>query len=346
MSERHRSVAIGVLAVVLASGRLAAAEDPSARTIDVFVAGAADALPRLERAIGVAGRALRWRPIGVLDVGEVVRPPSDTGSHDARAWIDCSRPNRVRIYFADWNTERFLLRDVPLPDGWTEIGLEAIGQVLESSLSALDTDAKTGMSRSEMTSAITEKPPPPPPPRPAGWRGSLGAFYAVQAFAPEQTVEQGVGLAGSIEQRDRTWRLGGWLSAQYRLPETIAANLIGVHLDTVSFRGGARVARTVAPRIELALEAGLGADVVHIAPRQGSTEQATLSEGRFSVSPTSELAVVCAVRLAPSLALWGALLADADFVERHYEVMVDGATVTVITPYWFRPGVAAGLSWP
>jgi hypothetical protein len=349
MEVRRCSLASAVLAVAMTLQCHAARGQTRAPPVDIFVAGTPDALSKLESAIGVAERPVRWVRIGALDVADVVKRPSQARAGAARAWIDCSRPDRVRIYFANWDTERFLVRDVPLPAGtqneWSELTLEAVGQVIDSSLSALGANARTGMSRAEMVSALASGPVAALPPTRAAWGATLGVFYAVQAFAPEQPVEQGPGLAATAGPREGRWRWAAWVSAQYRLPETIDTPLIGVRLDTLALRGGGSVTRRASARVDLGLELGLGADVVHIAPRQGSAEHAVLSSDRFSASYAVELACVGTVHVGPAVSLWGALLADADLDERHYDVVVDGSNMRVVTPWAIRPGIMAGVAW-
>ncbi len=336
----------GLIALVLC-GPTAAAE-ASLSPVDIYVAGPPEEVVRLESAIGVADRPIRWVPIGRVDVDDVVRPPTDVGSQAARAWIDCSSPDRMRIYFANWNAERFLLREVPLPDGLNELALETVGQVIASSLSALMTDDHAGMSRTEINSVLRPAPATSELPPPPHWtaRGSL--FYAVQTFAPEQAVEQGPGLMATLGPREGRWRPGVWVSGQYQLPETVDSGLIGVRLDTVALRAGAEVARSLGPRVDLALRAGLGGDVIHVAPRRGTVDegQTTLSPDRFSWGFAAQMALAGTVRLDAGFALCVALLADADLDRRHYDVAIDGVTLRALTPWWVRPGLMAGVAWP
>jgi hypothetical protein len=347
MNARRGSLTHGAVAVALLLWARAASAKDSAPPIDVFVAGTPDRVVRLESAIDAADRPIRWVLLDAIDVADVVRRPRDVGPGAARAWVDCSRSDRVRIYFANWNSERFLLRDVPLPGGWNELGLESLGQVIESSLSALIANDKTGMSRAEMTSVLKEAPGiEPVAPQPPAWSATWGAFYAVQAFAPEQLIEQGPGLIASLGQREGLWRLAAWISSQYRLPETIQTALIGVRLDTVAVRAGILLARALSARIALALYLGLGGDVVHIAPRQGPSEHASLSPERFSWESAGQLALAGTVRVGGAFVLSGAVLADADFSVGHYDVRVDGSTVRAVSPWSVRPGLMAGVTWP
>ncbi|MGA7123290.1 MAG: hypothetical protein WBY94_24525 [Polyangiaceae bacterium] len=339
-----------VIALVLWGG--SAAGDASPEHVDIFVAGPSEDVARLESAIGVADRPIRWVPIGRVDVDDVMRPPAaGGGAQAARAWIDCSNPVRMRIYFANWNAERFLLREVPLPDGLNELALETLGQVIASSLSALMTDAHAGMSRAEITSVLqpeTAKPEPEPEPAPGPpLTATWSLFYAMQTFAPEQSIEHGPGLLATLGPRVDGWRPGVWISAQYQLPETIDTGLIGVRLDTVALRAGVQMARPLGSRVSMALRAGLGGDVIHIAPRKGSSDPpTTLSPDRFSWGYAAQVALASTIRLDAGFALCLALIADVDLDMRHYDVMVDGAAMRAVTPWWVRPGLMAGVTWP
>jgi hypothetical protein len=180
----------------------------------------------------------------------------------------------------------------------------------------------------------------------SGWGAAWGAFYAVQVFAPEQLIEQGPGLTAALRRREGRWRPAAWISAQYQLPETIETALIGVRLDTFALRAGAELARELTARVAVAVHVGIGIDAVHIAPRQGSTQHASLSPERFSSEYVAQLAFVGATRLGAGIDLSAAILADADLGARHYDVVIDGATVRVVTPWSVRPGIMAGVTWP
>jgi len=339
-----------VIALVLWSG--SAAGEASPGHVDIFVAGPAEDVARLEGAIGVADRPIRWVPIGRVDIDDVTRrPPADGGEQAARAWIDGSNPSRMRIYFSNWNAERFLLREVPLPEGLNELALETVGQVIASALSALLNDVHAGMSRAEITSALqpdTVKPEPEPEPAPGPRLTSTWSlFYAMQTFAPEQSIEHGPGLLATLGPRVDGWRPGIWISAQYQLPETIDTGLIGVRLDTVALRAGLEVARPLGSRVSLSLRAGLGGDVIHIAPRKGSSDPpTTLSPERFSWGYAGQVALATSVRLDAGFALCAALIADADLDTRHYDVMVGGVAMRAVSPWRVRPGAMAGVTWP
>lgn len=346
MQVRPRSSLFEALAVALAAvlwGGAAAGAAPN-RPVDVFVASTPETLSWLQGAMGVGERPIRWLPIGRIDEAQVLSRPGGRGDVSARAWIDCSRPDRVRIYFANWDTERFLVRDVPLPSGWNELARESLAQLIDSSITALATDEKAGMSQIEMASAIRTAPAPRVERAP--WSATWGAFYAVQVFAPEQPIEQGPGLTATFGAREGRWRAGVWVSTQYRLPESTETSLIGVRLDTVALRAGAMLTHGLTERVALAVLLGAGGDLVHIAPLQGSTARASLTAERFSWESDAELALAATARVGSSVELRAAFFADALLGVHHYDVVVDGSTVRAMNPWPVRPGFLVGVAWP
>jgi hypothetical protein len=313
--------------------------------VDVFVASTPETMMLLRGAIGVGERPIRWLRVDRIDETQVLRRPDAHATGRARAWIDCSRSDRVRVYFANWDTERFLVRDIPLPNGWNEVARESLAQLIDSSITVLGTDETAGMSQTEMASVLGNPPTLPADGAP-GWGFTWGAFYAVQAFAEEEPVEHGPGLAAALGPREGRWRPGAWISVQYQLPQSIGTDLIGVRLDTVALRAGARLTRVLTDRVALALQAGAGGDLVHITPQQGSTAHASLSADRFSWEFAAQVALAATVRPTAQLELWGALLADMDLGMRHYDVVVDGSRMRAFTPFWVRPGLLVGVTWP
>jgi hypothetical protein len=318
--------------------------------VDVFVACAPHVAALLEGGVGVVEPRVHWALVDRIDDAQILLRPEERGTAHARAWIDCSRPYRVRVYFASWDTERFLVRDVPLPSGWTEIARESMAQLIESSIKALGSDGSIGMSRTEMASMLRPEPAVPvqhPQHVQHGqqWGMTWGAFYAVQAFSQEQWIEQGPGLMVTVDARRGQWMPGAWVSAQYQLPQSITTDVVGVHLDTVALRAGARVTRELGRHTALALQLGAGADLIQIEPRQGSGAQVSLASERFSAEFAGQVALAATLRPSTQYEFCASLLADVDFGMRHYDLVVDGATRRVFTPLWIRPGILVGVAW-
>ena len=345
---------LGGLPFAIGLAARAAFADPSAPPLDVRVAASPDAYARLESAVGDAVHPIRWSRAPQIDAGAILeRPALADAGEPARVWIDGSRSDRLRVTFVNWTTERFLVRDIPLPDGLNEVALETVAQVIESSVAALLAGAPVGMTREEMATELRPPPPPPiadlPPPAAsleARWEPRIGAFYAAQAFASEVPVEHGPGLLVHLDRAHERWIAGAWVSAQYQLPERVQSPLAGARLDTLALRGGAEVARSLGERWAVGARIGGGVDAVHIAPRSGSSAtSATLTADRFSWTYALHLALVATVRASRHVALSVAAVVDLDVNERHYDVSVDGALTRVATTWPVRPGVLVELAW-
>jgi hypothetical protein len=338
-----------VFLVVLGAGRGAMAQS-TLRPVDVYVVGREAPVARFQAALGALDRPIRWSSLDELDLAQVTERPAEEGvAPPARVWVDCSDPTRARLYFADWTSERFLLRDVPTPDGLSALSLETIAQMIETSLSALTADRTAGMTRVEMGRALGERPEAPAPRVEALPRTSLapalGAFYAAQAFAEDWPIEEGPGVAAELRQSTGRARLGGWLTGQYQLPATIDDGFAGVRVDTFAIRAGVEIGTPVATDAVAIGRIGVGGDVIHVAPRPADAADAVLEKEKFYWDSMVQFATGLQVRLNPHLELDVAILIDVDLVLRHYDVQVGGATTRLATPWLVRPGLLAGLSW-
>jgi hypothetical protein len=338
-------------ATVTALAASAAFAEDAAPPVEVFVAAPPETCARLEQALGVSAHAIRWFRTEAIDPARVLEPPPGAEpAGTARVWIDGSRSDRLRLYFANWTTERFLTRDVPLPGGLDEVALETVAQLVESAIAALRTEAPFGLTRAEMTAALRpaaeSRAAPVAAVRKTTFGPSVGAFYALQAFSTAPPLDQGPGVVARLEWRSGRWHEGVWLSAQYQLPLRIESTLASARLDTVAVRSGAAIGRATSESTTVDLELGAGADLVHIAPRAGTGNvAATLSADRFSWAYAVQIGLALTGEAGPHVAVSTALLADIGLDAKHYDVVVDGALARVATPWRVRPGVRLGVAW-
>jgi hypothetical protein len=346
MQARCWNLASLTSAIVIIQYVTPASGQTSSPTIEVYVVGTPESISRLEAALGAVDRPIRWIELEKLDLTQVTQRPQEAGIAVARAWVDCSSPDRARLYFANWNTERFLVREVPFSGGLTPLTLEMLAQIVESSLSALLTDDKAGLTRAEMTAALEPAAPAKPEtPRSSPLAVTLGAFYGLQAFAPDWPVEHGLGLSAAFGERDGPARLSAWLTVQYQVPEMIQTSLIGVRLDTVAMRAGVELGKPISEDVVLSARVGGGGDLLHVAPRQGTNANASLKADQFYWDYMTQIAVAVTVAWGDHLVTSAALVTDVDLAERHYDLSLAGATTRVAAPWRLRPGFMAGVAW-
>ena len=320
-------------------------------------------LLRLEAALGAVDRPIRWLSIDRLDIDQILeRPPERSGptavavAAVARVWVDCSDPSRARLYFADWSTERFLLRDVATPDGLSALSLETIAQMIETSLSALSADRTAGMNRVEMGHArsaarsklrVARRASPPASALSPSSRGVLrgAGFRAGLAHRAQPGSRR-----GATARARGAWRLGGWLTRSVsaaRDDRRRARGRAGGH--ALALRAGLEAAAPVQAGERRFVLGRAGARWRRDPPRGAAPcfrlGEPVLEEKKFYWDTMVQFAAGMEIRLDPHLALDVAILLDVDLVLRHYDVDLVGGTTRLATPWPLRPGVSAGLSW-
>jgi hypothetical protein len=329
----------------------------------------------LERRLAALG-ATSWSRAERVDAGDVL---AASPAHALRCWIDLREHGRARLTFAARSGERFLLRDLELSGDFElsgdldEMDRAALAEVIELSIGALLEDARVGLSRSETETLLARRaapepvaaagpvprPPPgaqsplvdaPAPVREAPQIGALrfegGVFYAAQAVSSGAPIDNGPGLSLALSRevapafhRPRLFS-AGWISVQYRLPETVRGAQAAVGLDAVVARLGLELGLW-----RWRLRLGAGWDFVHVSPETTNASLA-LAPAHWTTSVAVQAAVRAQVaRVAPAH-LWVSLLAELQPTAVDYDVAVGGTLVTVFSPWRVRPGIGLEATFP
>jgi hypothetical protein len=326
------------------------------RAVELVIIGSDDQLTALREALGpheLGTAQVRWLRASRVEAGDVFRARS--GEVAASCYIDLSALPRARLYFADRSAQHFLARDLDLGRGLDALGKEEVGQVVASSIDVLLDDAASRMDRQQMASVLAEQPHPstadtePAKERVLGTesgRGtaSVGAFYAIQAFARDILLSQGPGVFGTVGTPYRTSRLSLRASAQLVLPQQLEGPLVSARLDTIALRLGAGGERDVGDRVRVGLWLGGGVDVVYIDPRQGSAQGAQLTSARYVEATVVSTIAEVSVRIGRDIRITGAVLADSDLRPRHYDLMTPAGVSPVLEPWRVRPGIFVGVA--
>jgi hypothetical protein len=340
------------------------ADVTSAARVEVIVLGRAADLEWIRGAMGPGdfGGARADFALGERwNLDEVFRPSANANA-EVWCWIDVTTPSRARLYFADAERERFLLRDVSLPDGLSDLGREAIAQVLQMSVTALLEDRRSGMSRADAERVLAEPPTPGPAPRPkprpapaqppAATRSAtrsatleLGAFYAARLDSTEVPVTHGPGVVLCwITSRGALGSLVA-ASVQYELPEEHMAQRIGLKWQTTALRLGFELAHTLGDREQrLGARLGAGVDFVHLTPERAASDPDVALTAERSITLGAGSA---ALGFCSPVASWigGCAQIFGDFYPTRvrYELALDESRSRVLEPFRVRPGLALSL---
>ncbi len=325
-------------------------------TVEVIVVGEPRQLDLLRETFGsegVPGVRMLWSRESRIQASDVLE--RQRFGPMARCFVDLRRLPDVVIYFADKGGERFLVRELSLPQGLDELGKEALGQIIESSFEALLEQGGSALNRAQLRSAFEEREEPAPSPSPASGppepvlysakqrpSAGVGAFYAMRAFT-SSSVTHGPGAIVRGELPWQSTRFSLWFSAAYELPQDFSDQVIGLRLSTISLRIGAGLRRRVVPPLWLGARLGIGSDFVDVEPHALLPEQTTTTISRLSRVDVGGIAVDASYEVAPQINVALAAFADIDFVPRHYDVMLNGTTQAFLEPWRVKPGVALAV---
>ncbi len=329
----------------------------------------------LERRLAALGPT-SWSRAERVDAGDVL---AASPAHALRCWIDLRDHGRARLSFAARSAERFLLRDLELSGDLessgdlSELDRAALAEVIELSIGALLEDERAGLSRSETQALLARRAAPAPAGAAAGpvprsptsassplvdapapvrreapipARFEWGVFYAAQAVAGGLPIDNGPGLSlalsaevGPAFHRPRLFS-AGWISVQYRLPETVSGTQAGVGLEAVVTRLGLELGLS-----RWRLRLGAGWDFVHVSP-EATNAALALAPPHSTMSVAYQFAVRAQVARVGAAHLWVSLLADLLPTAVDYDVAVGGGLVTVFSPWRVRPGAALEATFP
>jgi hypothetical protein len=371
-----RGLPLSFLALSLTAGlaRAQGALDPAspvpvtapatAEVVELVVVGTVEELAALQEVIGprdFGAAEARWVRAERLRREDLLERKPQASEVAVRCFVRIS-PGRANLYFANRTAERFLVRQVELPNGLDATGREAIGQVLSLSVTALIEDAEAGLSRSETEKLLAEPHPvkrrePPAQreqepaeaaPSRARASSSLGAapFYVTKLHSREVSLVHGPGLrvgwVSDIVHAQRSF----FVSASYEVPERYRVDAVGVAWETTSFHGGFELLwRLDGFPLLVGGRAGAGVDVVRFSPKSGTVVGGVvLTEARTSTVPVLTPAFAVLLPIGSRLGVGLDLFADLHPVRLAFALGRAAGTEEVLAPYRVRPGAALCLS--
>jgi hypothetical protein len=304
---------------------------------------------------------LEWSGSRAIDPRQVLARHADERRVLVRAWVDLSDAKRAKIYVANGDSERFIVRFVPEPNGYDAVAREALGQIVESSIAAFVARDDAGISREDAVQKVADEdpvsvgvvaPPPPEPraqPRPRSVRE-----------APSPRLDLGLVYQGALLDSSKTLQHGGALILEasfaaasgpsfvlragvgYRAKARLDDEKIGLRLSAETARLAAGLEGDATRRLALGALLGGGLDVVSVEPVARSAATRAHASAR-NVEPFLLLMGTAKLRLTSALALQLALGTELDLSHPAYGVEGANGLTPVFTPWLVRPTVMLGL---
>ncbi|HWA71360.1 MAG TPA: hypothetical protein VG937_03460 [Polyangiaceae bacterium] len=354
------------LALVLAAPGRAKAEsaaktaEDSQGVIEVAVVADEQGFEAVRSAIGersFAPATLRFLRSERLDLRELIRENQGPSDVLIRCWVNVADRRHARLYFADRDAQRFLIRELALSGNLGELDREALSQALELSIRALLEDRRVGMTREEARSLLTKaetKAPETERTQPSEAAPTVGAhpqpglsasaFWQFAKQSSELALSHGPGLLLGYERPLGAFQGSLWLSGQYRVSERFRDSRIGLTLDGAALRTGVELSRSFSRTAFWGVRLGGGLDVLHLSPTRGSGEAVpTLTAARTLSVPALSSALLVGSDVGARLRATLALVAEVPLTQLHYDVELEGSRTRAVDSWSVWPGLALAL---
>jgi hypothetical protein len=297
---------------------------------------------------------LEWSGMDRIDPREVLAPREAQSGLVARVWIDLGDPDRAAIFVANGDHDHFLVRFVPITDGYDELARESLAHIVESAVDALLGGGVIGVSREAASRELHIEPvviaePVPPvevpaqlPPRSVIEIG-IAPYYSAWLFASSPLSAHGPGVAITVGgEIDGALRWTSWASAQYLAPIEHFRDPAGVRLDGGSARilGGVELRWT---EIAVRMLAGVGADIFHAQPHVRAGAGFMASDAFALPIPVASAMAAIDLRIARWISAFVALGIDLDLAGTRFDVEAEGRVSESLAPLGARPSSTIGV---
>jgi hypothetical protein len=336
----------------------AAAED---KMVDVVVSGDPDDAAGVEVVVReLVARlpvVLQWSRATGIDPVQVLAQRAPDTRIVTRAWMDLSDRKRARIYVANpWNA-RFVVRVVPLLDGYDEIAREVLGHIIESCVDAFLAGRDVGVTREvaerEVTgqSAASQPLPVPPatPPVPkaeSSERARLGvalSYQATEVAGLSETMQgPAIGIGLGLPS-GKAVRFSSSATVHYRLPIRWDSPSVGARFEGATARLGAGIEGDVTRRMVLRGQLGLGVDFMHLEPYVESGSTAKAGGPLWVTSPIVTATLSLEGTLSSRIGIFIGAGCDVDLDRSTYFVADGMKSTTVLSPWVAHPTAMVGL---
>jgi len=353
---------IGALQTVAHAEPVADAAAPA--IVQIVVTGEAPTTNALEQLLRelVADLPIRleWSASRAIDPRQVLARHADARRVVVRAWVDLSDAKRAKIYVANGESERFIVRFVPEPSGYDPVAREALGQILESSIAAFVARENAGIPREDAVQKVAEENPSDvaeplpeklrevPQVRPVRTARSahfdLALAYQGALLDSSKAVQHGAAamLGASFGGAATGPRFVLGATVGYRAKVDLEDQKIGLRLSAETARLAAGLEGDATRRLVLGALVGGGLDVVSVEPLARSAATRVRASSR-NVEPFLSLMGTAKCRVTASLGLVLAFGTELDLSRPSYGVEGASGLAPVFTPWWVRPTLVLGI---
>ncbi len=350
------------VAMTLAVGGGSGGAPPDRLSFDVAADGSVVEALRAHLASDLAARNvdLDVTPVAAIDIERVFvtaaaeRAP---GAPLARAWLDGRDPQVAVLFLIPRQTDRVLVRKVPLKAGFDAVALAEIAYIVERAVASLLAAEPVGVPPAEARAALAQAPvspapfKPAAPPQPANPPARLaldgGAFAGAAAWAPAASAVLSVGLSFGAERVGPSARVGLMLAVAGRQSFDVASSPTGVRVSGGDVHLFFTVARTLADWGIGRVGVGPGLVVAHVEPVPAGTSATPTIEARPRTDADPTLAAIARwdAPFGTVARPFIAAIVDVVPVRGAYTAVVNGTSRTLLAPWPVRPALLAGIAF-
>lgn len=334
---------------------IARATPETRRVVEVVASSSVDLEALVAELLRPLPVTLRWSQVALIDAREVLAHRTADPMIVARVWLDLADTQRAYLYVAN-ASERFIVRAVPLDNGYDEVARESLAHILESVVDALLSGADIGVSREVAEKQLAarlpaviapspETPRAPPVSSPQKRvRVTLAAYYRAGAWSSDDLVHTpGLAVGLTFSRPNRALAATLWLWASAIAPFTWEGERAGAAFRGLNLRLVAGVEGRVGRRVRLRAAIGPGLDAVEVRSRPNVPILAV--RPFWVLAPMATLLGMIDVHLGGPIAIFFAAGGETDLAGTHYDILLaDDTHETALRPWPVRPFAAIGFS--
>jgi hypothetical protein len=288
-----------------------------------------------------------------------IRAPRGIGP-PVRLWLAAVSERLVRVYFAEPDSGRYLVRAIPLESGFDELGRERVAQIVLSSVLAF-LEERSSSTLADVARSIEEppepaaaagagaaSPAPTEPSRPVQARArsgplvGAGVLYGVSGKGPEGTAH-GPGATLELAVSRRRLAVGAFAEGQLRWPREVASSRVRLTIRDSVIALGVSSRLKLGAGVSWQAELGGGLQRVHVEPES----RIDGLEPRGASGDTRPIVLAGCGPLLSRGELWLGIVARLEFQPMGvvYQISNRGRTESELIVPRLQPGLFARVGY-